>query len=311
MLEYPSGNQEMAEAPARTATYSRPRAERVTLSVAAEISIIVPVYNEQDNILPLTREVQQALKDTGLSYELLFVDDGSTDATWERISAARRIEPHLRGLRHLKNAGQSAALWTGIQAATAPIIGTLDGDLQNDPADLPRLISELREVDFVCGVRQKRRDSWLRRFSSRVARIARRKALGVDFCDTGCAVRVFKRTALKGIFPFNGLHRFLPVLVHAAGARTREVPINHRPRVAGESKYGLHNRLWRGIADLFGIAWYQKRRIGEVPFSVSAEDALETDPRPVRSEGFSTSAGSLSGAGGLAVGHRGAVALRV
>jgi dolichol-phosphate mannosyltransferase len=233
--------------------------------MAVEISVVVPVYNEEDNILPLAAEVSRALAGVTPNYQLLFVDDGSTDGTWERIAAARDIDPSVRGLRHQKNAGQSAALWTGIQAAEAPVIATLDGDLQNDPADLPALLKELAHCDFVCGVRTKRNDSWLRRVSSKIARVARRTALGVDFCDTGCAVRVFRRSALKGVFPFNGLHRFLPVLVHASGARTLEVPINHRARVAGCSKYGLNNRLWRGIFDLLAMAWYQKRRIGEIP----------------------------------------------
>ena len=235
--------------------------------MAHELSIIVPVYNEEENILPLTREVQSVFANAGYDYELLFVDDGSSDGTWERIKLARSIEPRVRGLKHEKNGGQSAALWTGLQSSSSPLIATLDGDLQNDPADLPRLLAELEQCDFVCGVRTKRQDSWLRRFSSKVARKARKAALKVDFCDTGCAVRVFRRSALKGIFPFNGLHRFMPVLVHGAGGKTKELPINHRPRVAGISKYGLHNRLWRGIADLLAIAWYQKRRIGDVPFT--------------------------------------------
>jgi dolichol-phosphate mannosyltransferase len=232
-----------------------------------ELSIVVPVYNEEANILPLAREVHEAFARAGYDYELVFVDDGSTDATWDKIKSARVIEPRLRGLRHEKNAGQSAALWTGIQSSHSALIATLDGDLQNDPADLPRLLAELEGCDFVCGVRAKRNDSWLRRFSSRVARRARKLALKVDFRDTGCAVRVFRRSALKGLFAFNGLHRFMPVLVHAAGARTKELPINHRARVAGTSKYGLHNRLWRGIADLFAIAWYQKRRLGDIAFT--------------------------------------------
>ena len=166
-----------------------------------------------------------------------------------------------------RNSGQSAALWTGIQATTAPILATLDGDLQNDPADLPRLIAELERVDFVSGMRLQRRDNWVRRVSSRIARWARRTALGVDFRDTGCALRAFKRSALQGVFPFNGLHRFLPVLVHGGGATTLEVPVNHRPRVAGVSKYGVWNRLGRGIADLFAIAWYQRRRLRPVAFT--------------------------------------------
>jgi dolichol-phosphate mannosyltransferase len=229
--------------------------------VPVEISIVVPVYNEADNILPLAAETFAAMRGDSRMCELVFVDDASTDATWERIREARRRHPTVRGLRHVRNAGQSAALWTGIQASTGPIVATLDGDLQNDPADLPRLLAELERVDFVSGMRLQRRDNFLRRVSSSIARWARRKALGVDFRDTGCAIRVFKRTSLDGLFPFNGLHRFLPVLVHGGGARTLEVPVNHRPRIAGVSKYGVWNRLGRGICDLFAIAWYQKRRI--------------------------------------------------
>jgi dolichol-phosphate mannosyltransferase len=239
-----------------------------------DLSIVVPVFNEEENILPLAREVHKAFAHSGYDYELIFVDDGSSDSTWTKIKEAQTIEPRVRGLHHQKNAGQSAALWTGIQSSDAPLIATLDGDLQNDPADLPRLLGELDKYDFVCGVRAKRSDNWLRRFSSRTARRARKLALKVDFCDTGCALRAFRRSAIKGLFPFNGLHRFMPVLVHAAGARIHEVPINHRPRVAGKSKYGLHNRLWRGIADLFAIAWYQKRRIGDIPFTELREQHL-------------------------------------
>lgn len=239
-------------------------------SVRPALAIVVPVYNEEENILPLTRELRAAFEHLAGGYEVVFVDDASTDGTWQKIASAREIDPRVRGLQHERNAGQSAALWTGIQATDSPLIATIDGDLQNDPADLPRLLAELNHFDFVCGVRVSRHDSWLRRISSKAARKARKWVLGVDFSDTGCAARVFKRSALNGIFPFNGVHRFLPVLVHATGARTKEVPIQHRPRVAGISKYGLSNRLWRGIYDLFAVAWYQKRRLGAVPYHEAA-----------------------------------------
>jgi dolichol-phosphate mannosyltransferase len=245
-----------------------------------EISIVVPVFNEEENVLPLAEEIAAAMEPISNSYEIVFVDDASTDATWERIDQARQRVNRVRGLRHERNAGQSAALWTGIQATQGPILVTLDGDRQNDPADLPRLFAELKEYDFVCGVRCKRRDNWLRLVSTKVARAARRTALKVDFCDTGCAFRVFKRDALNGIFPFNGLHRFLPVLVHGNGARTREIPIGHRARVAGVSKYGLWNRLGRGIYDLIAIAWYQKRRLPRIATSElppTASDASRPD----------------------------------
>ena len=193
--------------------------------MAAEISIIVPVFNEADNVMPLAREVAAAMQPLERAYELVFVDDASTDETWKEIAEARRLDTHVRGLRHARNAGQSAALWTGIQATASPILASLDGDLQNDPADLPRLIAELGHVDFVSGMRLSRQDTWLRKVSSKIARWARKTALGVDFADTGCAIRAFKRTALTGVFPFNGLHRFLPVIVHGGGFKTLEVPV--------------------------------------------------------------------------------------
>lgn len=230
-----------------------------------ELAIIIPVFNEEDNVLPLAQEVAAALRAEPRAWELVFVDDASTDGTWENIQAARRRDARVRGVRHAQNRGQSAALWTGLQATDAPIVATLDGDRQNDPADLPRLLGELAQVDFVCGHRIHRQDAFVRRLSSRVARWARRAALGADFADTGCALRVFKRAALHGVFPFNGWHRFLPILVAAAGVSTKEVPVHHRPRAAGASKYGVWNRLWRGLFDLVGVAWYLRRHLRPVP----------------------------------------------
>ncbi len=232
-----------------------------------EISVIVPVFNEAENIAPLAREILTALSPLNRPFEIVFVDDASTDATWTNLAAERAKDLRVRGLRHARNAGQSAAVWTGLQATTAPILCTLDGDRQNDPADLPRLLAELAACDFACGARVNRQDTFVRRASSSVARAARRFMLGVDFADTGCALRAFKRSSLDGLFPFNGLHRFLPVLVHGGGAKVREIPVNHRPRVAGVSKYGVWNRLGRGVADLFALAWYQRRRLRPVPFT--------------------------------------------
>lgn len=229
------------------------------------ISIIVPVFDEADNVLPMAREVTTAFASVPNDWELVFVDDGSRDATWAQITEAARANPRVRGVRHTRNAGQSAALWTGIQSTTRPLLATLDGDLQNDPADLPRLLGELETCDFACGWRQNRQDTFVRRVSSRLARWARGAALGAEFRDTGCALRVFKRAALEGVFGFNGLHRFLPILVAGGGFRVREIPVNHRARVAGVSKYGVWNRLGRGLHDLIGVAWYQRRRLKPVP----------------------------------------------
>ena len=229
------------------------------------ISIIVPVFEETDNVLPMSREVAAAFASVPNDWELVFVDDGSRDATWEKICEAARGNPRVRGVRHTRNAGQSAALWTGIQHTNRPLLATLDGDLQNNPTDLPRLLKELESCDFACGWRQNRQDTFVRRLSSRLARAARSAALGAEFRDTGCALRVFRRAALTGVFGFNGLHRFLPILVAGGGFRVREVPVSHRPRVAGVSKYGVWNRLGRGLYDLMAIAWYQRRRVQPVP----------------------------------------------
>jgi dolichol-phosphate mannosyltransferase len=241
--------------------------------VPPEIAIIVPLYNEADNVGPLVAELTSVFSRQLRPWELVLVDDSSSDSTWRAILDAQARDSRIRGLRHSRNLGQSAAVWTGISHSTAPFLCTLDGDLQNDPAELPRMLELLAEVDFVCGHRVNRQDSFVRRVSSRVARWARKLILGYDFADTGCALRAFKRSVLHGVFPFNGLHRFLPIVVAGGGARTREVPVNHRPRVAGVSKYGIWNRLGRGVADLFAIRWYQKRRVPAVPIEDSRPDA--------------------------------------
>jgi dolichol-phosphate mannosyltransferase len=214
----------------------------------------------------MAREVTAAMKQAAVTYELVFVDDASTDGTWEKILEARKADSRVRGLRHARNSGQSAAVWTGIRGTQSPLIATLDGDLQNDPADLPQMIAELQRADFVCGKRTNRKDNFVRRASSKIARTIRMRALKSDFEDTGCAVRVFKRSTVEGLMPFNGIHRFLPILAHANGAKTLEVPVRHRQRVAGVSKYGVWNRMWRGIFDLVGVNWYLKRRLGSVPY---------------------------------------------
>lgn len=229
-----------------------------------EIAIVVPVFNESANIAPLVAEIVRLFAPDPRRWELVLVDDCSTDDTWPQILAAQARDARVRGLRHTKNRGQSAAVWTGLSGSNAPLLCTLDGDLQNDPAELPQMLGLLGEVDFVCGHRINRQDSFVRKVSSQVARAARKVVLRHDFADTGCALRAFKRSALTGVFPFNGLHRFLPILVAGNGSRCREVPVNHRPRVAGISKYGVWNRLGRGLFDLVGVAWYQRRRLDPV-----------------------------------------------
>ena len=242
-----------------------------------EISVIAPLWNEELNARPLAEQVFGALSKEPRSIELILVDDASTDGTWERILEAQRQDPRVRAIRHARKSGQSAALWTGFTASRGSILATLDGDLQNDPADLPRLLAALGPADLVCGVRTKRMDNGLRRFSSAVARYARRLVLGVDFRDSGCNLRVFKRSVLRTLFPFDGLHRFMPILAEGAGIVVLEMPVQHRPRVAGVSKYGVWNRLGRGICDLAMIAWYRKRQFKNVSWM---EHSGPVDPGP-------------------------------
>lgn len=234
------------------------------LNTTPEISVIAPLWNEELNVRPLVEQVLAALGQKSGPIEVILVDDASTDGTWERILEAQRLDPRIRAVRHLRNSGQSAALWTGFNASRGAIIATLDGDLQNDPADLPRLLAGLATADLVCGVRTKRMDNALRRFSSAVARQARKLVLGVDFRDSGCNLRVFKRSILQTLFPFDGLHRFMPILADGAGAVVTEIAVAHRPRIAGVSKYGVWNRLGRGICDLAMVAWYRKRQLKNV-----------------------------------------------
>jgi len=226
-----------------------------------ELSVVIPFWNEEPNVVPLADQVFRAFQREPATLELVLVDDASTDATWQQMLRAQQLEPRVRAVRLLRHSGQSAALWAGFNASRGAIIATLDGDLQNDPADLPRMMHELTRYDLVCGVRTKRMDNSMRRLSTAVARWARKTVLGVDFRDTGCNLRVFKRKVLQLLFPFDGLHRFMPVLAQSAGALVLEVSVDHRPRTAGQPKYGVWNRLGRGLWDLVGVAWYRKRQL--------------------------------------------------
>jgi dolichol-phosphate mannosyltransferase len=232
---------------------------------APDLTVIAPMRNESSNVLVLAECILRAFPNYSSRLEVILVDDASTDGTWEKILQAREADSRIRALRHAQPGGQSAALWTGFEASRGQIIATLDGDLQNDPGDLPRLINELAQCDLVCGVRARRMDSGLRRVSSAVARWFRKAALGVDFRDIGCNFRAFKRPVLQTLLPFEGLHRFLPVLVHDAGGKVNELDVAHHPRTGGRSKYGVWNRLGRGIGDLAMVAWYRKRQLKVVP----------------------------------------------
>lgn len=225
-------------------------------------SVVLPVFNEQDNMGPLLDEIRSALQPLGEPYEVLAVDDCSRDRSLEVLRSLRDRHPELRILRHRINCGQSAAFATGLANARAPVVITLDSDRQNDPADLPRLIAALEPgVAAVLGVRKRREDSTVRRLSSRFANSYRDLLTGVPVRDAGCFLRVLRRDALRELPVFNGLHRFLATILRYQGYRIVELDVNHRPRVAGRSNYGIGNRLWRGIRDCFAMRWYRARVI--------------------------------------------------
>jgi dolichol-phosphate mannosyltransferase len=231
--------------------------------VTPELSVVIPVCNEAENVLPLAREIQAAL--SGRSFEIIFVDDGSTDGTAEAVSAARAEGPApVRLLRHSFRSGQSAAIVSGVRAARGVWIATLDGDGQNDPADIPALLAmrdlpASRGVRLYMGHRVARRDTPWRRFQSRIANRVRSALLGDATPDTGCGIKLFDRDTFLDLPKFDHMHRFLPALYMRAGARVESVPVRHRARSRGISKYGMLDRLWVGIVDLFGVMWLRRR----------------------------------------------------
>jgi len=239
----------------------------VTPDDAPGLSLVIPLYNEAENLPVLAAEIRRALEPTGKRWESLFVDDGSTDGSFEVLQTLAAEDRTVRILRHRKNAGQSAALAAGFAVARGGIVVTLDADLQNDPADIPALLARLGEsaatsdCDAVSGVRQRRQDSWVRRISSRVANSVRNWATDEQVSDVGCSLKAYRREVLERLPMFTGMHRFLPTLVRWNGARLAEIPVNHRPRLHGTAKYGIGNRLFRALADLMAVRWMRTRWI--------------------------------------------------
>jgi len=232
-----------------------------------DISVVIPVYNESRNVVQLANELRAAL-DNVVEYEVLVVDDASTDDTDAHLrEAAEILQSRLRVIRHTENCGQSAAVVSGVRAAHGPWIATLDGDGQNAPADIPNLWAVIKAADcppelgMVAGHRVDRKDTQLKRISSRIANGVRSKLLKDGTPDTGCGLKLFSRQVFLALPVFDHMHRFLPALFQREGWLVRSVPVSHRHRVHGKSKYGLHNRLWVGIIDLFGVAWLQRRAI--------------------------------------------------
>ena len=220
------------------------------------VSVVVPLFNEEENVAILQSELAAAL--SGLDYEIIFVDDGSSDRTVDRIAPG----PGIRVLRFEKNAGQSAALHAGLQSARGRTSVLIDGDLQNDPADIPRLLAEIeRGADLVCGYRAQRKDTMVKRITSRVANFIRSRFTKDGVRDTGCTLKAMRRECIGALLPFKGMHRFIPALVKGAGYRLVEIPVNHRPRRFGQSKYGLGNRAIRATIDMFGVRWLLSRQL--------------------------------------------------
>jgi len=231
-----------------------------------EISLVIPVYNEEPNLQPLAGEIRQTMQAFGRPYEVLLVDDGSTDGSLATMIRLASDDPAVRVIRQARNAGQSAALEAGFRHARGAIIVTLDADLQNDPADIPLLLARLEEggeaaFDVVCGVRVSRRDGWVRRLSSGIANAVRNRLTHESVADVGCTLRACRAEYLRRIPVWKGMHRFLPTLLRMEGARIAEVDVSHRPRRFGQPKYNIRNRIWRASTDLLGVRWLQARWI--------------------------------------------------
>jgi len=226
------------------------------------LSVVVPVHDEQDNVLPLVEEICAALRPRG-GFEIVYVDDASRDGTLAVLREARTRFPELRVLRHRDQSGQSTAVRNGVKAARGSWVATLDGDGQNDPADIPRLLAArdaaAPDVKLFAGWRVQRRDDALKRLSSKVANAVRSRFLGDATPDTGCGLKLFERDAFLELPCFDHMHRFLPALMQRAGWKTISVPVGHRARTRGTSKYGMWNRLWVGLSDLRGVAWLIRR----------------------------------------------------
>jgi len=223
---------------------------------SAAVSVVVPLFNEEESIQILQQELRAALKH--LDYEVIFVDDGSLDRTVERIE----VGANARVVRFKKNTGQSAAIYAGLTAARGATVVLIDGDLQNDPADIPNLLDEIaRGADLVCGYRAQRRDTLVKRLTSRIANAVRSRFTKDGVRDTGCTLKAMRRECVGALVPFKGMHRFIPALVKGAGYRLVEIPVNHRSRRFGQSKYGLGNRAVRATIDMFGVRWLLSRRL--------------------------------------------------
>jgi dolichol-phosphate mannosyltransferase len=225
------------------------------------LSIVIPVFNEAENVKPLIERLSSVFPDSQRGVEILFVDDGSTDASLNELRKAQEADARIRILRFRRNLGQTAALAAGFRHARGEAVVTMDGDLQNDPAEIPGLVEKLKHWDVVCGIRLRRQDSWVKRISSRIANGVRNWATGDDIVDTGCTLKAYRRVCVERLELYQGMHRFLPTLLKMRGFSVTQVPVGHRPRLHGETKYGTWGRLVKGLADVYAVRWMKKNRL--------------------------------------------------
>lgn len=242
------------------------------MSAAVEISVIVPVYNEVESLPVLWEELGAVLRAIETPSEVIFVDDGSTDGSTEILRDIVKRVPGTRLRRLATNTGLTAAFHAGFEAARGRILATLDSDLQNDPRDIATLLAHLEGADAAVGWRPRRHDPWLKRVSSRVANAVRNAVTGDRVRDSACSLRVMRRECAAAIPPFSGMHRFVPTLLRLAGFRVVEVPVHHRPRRFGRSKYGVRNRVWVAFEDLLAVRWMMRRRLA---YEVAEESGTE------------------------------------
>jgi glycosyltransferase involved in cell wall biosynthesis len=228
---------------------------------AVSLSVVIPVFNEAENVRPILERLGTALANFSGQVEFLFVDDGSTDQTRVLLKQAQESDSRIRIARFRRNLGQTAAMAAGFRLAQGSAVVTLDGDLQNDPADIPRLVELLKDWDAVCGIRVERRDTWWKRYSSRIGNGFRNWVTDDSIIDTGCTLKAYRRECLERLELYRGMHRFLPTLLKMRGYRVTQVPVSHHPRLHGKTKYGTWGRLVKGLADVWAVRWMKKNRI--------------------------------------------------
>jgi len=226
-----------------------------------DISIVIPVYNEEDNLAPLAEGLVAVLEKLNKAYEVIFVDDASKDRSLQVLKTLGQKYPAVRIVRFTHNSGQSAAFDAGFKLAKADIVVTMDADLQYDPADIPKLLDKLKNHDVVCGWRKHRLDPWIKLVSTRIANAVRNKVSAETIKDTGCSLKAFKRHYLIDLKMYKGMHRFFPTLLKMQGAKVTEVAVRHLPRKFGRSKYNIRNRLFRSFLDLLVVTWMKKRNL--------------------------------------------------